>query len=130
MLVTDAMLHAAIRKAVEVELLPRCGPGDMIEESWRQVKAVLEAALTEADDGRHATAPPPAEPFAHCRFVVHGEFLHGIDALTREPVYREVAMLGTDDRATAEWHAEDLARRSGRKAWVVDRMAGEGSERP
>jgi hypothetical protein len=122
MQVTDAMLQAAVTKAVEVKLLPGAGFLVVAEKDCRKVKAVLEAALAEADDGRHATVPPPAEPFPDCRFVVYGEFLYGIDALTREPVYREGAMLGTDDRAAAEWHAEDFARRSGRKAWVVNRV--------
>jgi hypothetical protein len=122
MQLTDAMLQSAVRKAVEVELLPECGPGDIIEESWRQVKAVLEAALAEADDGRGATVPPPAVPFPWCRFVVMHEIPSGFDALTSKLVCREVAMLGTDDRAAAEGYAEDLARRSGRKAWVVDRI--------
>jgi hypothetical protein len=122
MQLTDAMLAAAVRKAVEVELLPKAGFIDVRKEGWRQVKAVLEAALAEADDGRHATAPPPAEPFPDCRFVVMHEIPSGFDALTSKIVRRERPMLGTDDRDTAEGYAEDLANRSGRRAWVVDRV--------
>jgi hypothetical protein len=122
MQLTEAMLQAAVKKAVEVELLPKAGFIDVRKEGWRQVKAVLEAALAEADDGRHATVPPPAEPFPWCRFVVMHEIPSGFDALTSKLVCREVAMLGTDDRDAAEGYAEDLARRSGRRAWVVDRI--------
>jgi hypothetical protein len=122
MQLTDAMLAAAVRKAVEVELLPKAGFIDVRKEGWRQVKAVLEAALAEADDGRYVMAPPPANPFAHCRFVVFHEIPSEFDALTSKLAYRETAMLGTDDRAAAEGYAEDLARRTGRRAWVVDRI--------
>jgi hypothetical protein len=130
MLITDAMLHAAVRKAVEVKLLPGAGFFVVAEEDWRKVKAVVEAALAEADDGRHATVPPPAEPFPWCRFVVMHEIPSGFDALMSKLVYRERPMLGTDDRDVADKHAEDLANRSCRRAWVVDRVVGEGSERP
>jgi hypothetical protein len=64
MQLTDAMLQAAVRKAVEVKLLPKAGFIDVIEENWQKVKAVVEAALAEADDGRHTTVPPPAGPEA------------------------------------------------------------------
>jgi hypothetical protein len=50
MLIADAMLHAAIRKAVEVELLPGAGFLVVAEKDCRKVKAVLEAALAEADE--------------------------------------------------------------------------------
>jgi hypothetical protein len=122
MLVTDAMLQAAVTKAVEVKLLPGAGFLVVAEEDCRKVKAVIEAALAEADDVHYVMAPPLAEPFPWCRFVVMHEVPHGFDALTSKLVYREVAMLGTDDRDAAEGYAEDLANRSGRKAWVVDRI--------
>jgi hypothetical protein len=50
MQLTEAMLQAAVRKAVEVELLPKAGFIDVRKEGWRQVKAVVEAALAEADE--------------------------------------------------------------------------------
>jgi hypothetical protein len=123
MLVTDAMLQAAVKKAVEFGLLPgywKCTEKE--REDWAWVfRKVLEAALAEADAGRGATVPPPADPFPDCRFVVVHEVPSGFDALTGKLVCREVAMLGTDDRAVAEGYAGDLARPE-RKAWVVDRV--------
>jgi ribosomal protein L37AE/L43A len=82
MLVTDAMLHAAVRKAVEVELLPKAGPGDMIEESWRQVKAVVEAALAEADDGPIAGHTP-----AKATATIKGGAIDSISITTLGPTY-------------------------------------------
>jgi hypothetical protein len=121
MLITEAMLQAAVKKAVEVKLLPGAGFLVVAEKDCRNIKAVLEAALAEADAGRGATVPPPADPFPDCRFVVVHEVPSGFDALTGKLVCREVAMLGTDDRAVAEGYAGDLARPE-RKAWVVDRI--------
>jgi hypothetical protein len=121
MQLTEAMLQAAVRKAVEVELLPKSDFIDLVEKNWQKIKAVLEAALAEADDGRYVMVPPPADRFPDCRFVVMYEIPCGFDALTSKLVYRERPMLGTDDRDVADKHAEDLARRSGRRAWVVDR---------
>jgi hypothetical protein len=123
MQLTDKMLQAAVRKAVEVELLPSAERTlDEVQESRRKVRAVLEVALAEADDGRYVMVPPPADRFPDCRFVVMHEIPSGFDALTGKLVYRERPMLGTDDRAVADESAENLARRSGQKAWVVDRI--------
>jgi hypothetical protein len=121
MQLTEAMLQAAVRKAVELKLLPE-GAELLSDCRLRNIEAVLEAALAEADRRRYVMAPPPANPFAHCRFVVMYEIPCGFDALTSKLVYREAAMLGTDDRDVADKHAEDLANCSGRKAWVVDRV--------
>jgi hypothetical protein len=48
-IVTDAMLAAAVRKAIEVKLLPKEDWVDNIGKNWERIKAVVEAAL-EADD--------------------------------------------------------------------------------
>jgi hypothetical protein len=42
---TDEMLAAAVRKAVELGLLPRGGFVDVNERNWQKVKQVVEAAL-------------------------------------------------------------------------------------
>jgi hypothetical protein len=46
---TDKALKAAIKKAVEVGLLPKAGFIDVIETNWRKVKDVVEAALAETE---------------------------------------------------------------------------------
>jgi hypothetical protein len=90
----------------------------------------IRVAEAEADDQRYVMAPPSADPFPRCRFVVFHEIPCGIDALTSKIVYRERPMLGTEDRRVAEECAEDLTRRTGRRAWVVDRISEAGSDRP
>jgi hypothetical protein len=49
MLVSDKMLAAALRKAVEFKLLPE-GAEFLSDCRWRSIKAVVEAALAAADD--------------------------------------------------------------------------------
>jgi hypothetical protein len=46
---TDAMLTAAVRKAVELKLLPKEDWVDNIGKNWERIKAVVEAAL-EAEE--------------------------------------------------------------------------------
>jgi hypothetical protein len=48
---TDAMLAAAVRKAIEVGLLPKAGFIDVIEENWRKVRDIVQAALDVAGQG-------------------------------------------------------------------------------
>jgi hypothetical protein len=43
--VTEAMLQAAVKKAVEVKLLPKAGFEDQIAANWERIKAVVQAAL-------------------------------------------------------------------------------------
>jgi hypothetical protein len=50
MQVTDAMLAAAVRKAVELGLLHRTLFQDHVERDRRKVKQVLEAALAAAGE--------------------------------------------------------------------------------
>lgn len=45
---TQEMLEAAVKKAVEVGLLPKHGFGDQVAENWSKMKAVLNAALSAA----------------------------------------------------------------------------------
>jgi hypothetical protein len=47
---TDKALKAAVKKAVEVGLLPKAGFIDVTEVNWRKVKDVVEAALAASDD--------------------------------------------------------------------------------
>jgi hypothetical protein len=42
---TDAALAAAVRKAVEVGLLPRTGFMDEIAKNWERIRDVVRAAL-------------------------------------------------------------------------------------
>lgn len=42
---TEEMLTAAVKKAVEVGLLPKIGFGDQVAENWNKVRATVEAAL-------------------------------------------------------------------------------------
>jgi uncharacterized protein (DUF1778 family) len=48
---TDAMLAAAVRKAIDVGLLPKAGFIDVVEENWRKVRDVVQAALDAAEEG-------------------------------------------------------------------------------
>lgn len=51
MRITDEMLTAAVRKAVELELLPPAEwTHEKIDENWRKIKQVLVAALAAGDD--------------------------------------------------------------------------------
>lgn len=45
---TEEMLTAAVKKAVEVGLLPKIGFGDQVAENWGRVRAVIETALAVA----------------------------------------------------------------------------------
>jgi hypothetical protein len=45
---TDEMLQAAVKKAVEVGLLPKHGFDDQVAQNWVNMKAVVEAALEAA----------------------------------------------------------------------------------
>lgn len=60
MQVTDAMLAAAITKAVELGILHRTLFQDHVERDRRKVRQVLEAALAASDDVAHAV------PFEDC----------------------------------------------------------------
>jgi hypothetical protein len=48
--ITDVMLTAAVRKAIEVGLLPKVHFCDVVGENWQRVREVIQAAVQSADD--------------------------------------------------------------------------------
>ncbi len=49
MQVTDKMLIAAMKKAVELKIFPKAGLQDDIARNWDAMREVLEAAVGEAE---------------------------------------------------------------------------------
>ena len=47
---TEPMLAAAVDKAVDVRLLPRCGIADNVAVNWNRVEQVVNAALAAGGD--------------------------------------------------------------------------------
>lgn len=45
---TEEMLIAAVKKAVEIGVLPKHGFDDQVAQNWDNVKAIIEAALAVA----------------------------------------------------------------------------------
>jgi hypothetical protein len=64
--VTANMLGAAVRKAVEIKLLPK---RDEWLDDWCKVKAVLEAALAEADESADTIEQLTRERDAYLRML-------------------------------------------------------------